>query len=93
MSAGVYSRGKPSDYDRWASLGNEGWDWKSVYPYFIKSEKTLVEDFKDDPNHGTEGYLVTDFVDGGEKINDIMFDAAQELGYPIGKDEISYGKV
>jgi choline dehydrogenase-like flavoprotein len=33
-----YVRGSPQDFDYWASLGNEGWDFQSVLPYFRKSE-------------------------------------------------------
>ena len=32
----VFDRGSKSDYDRWAALGNHGWDWKSLLPYFKK---------------------------------------------------------
>lgn len=33
-----YVRGSPQDYDNWAHLGNTGWDFASVLPYFKKSE-------------------------------------------------------
>ncbi|KAK4702097.1 hypothetical protein P7C70_g4129, partial [Phenoliferia sp. Uapishka_3] len=35
----IYQRGTASSYDSWAALGNEGWDWKSLKPYFEKSVK------------------------------------------------------
>ncbi|KAK7081083.1 hypothetical protein SK128_022646 [Halocaridina rubra] len=35
----VYARGSPRDFDHWASLGNPGWDYLSVLPYFKKSER------------------------------------------------------
>ena len=38
INAMLYVRGHPSDYDDWAALGAEGWDWQSVLPYFLKSE-------------------------------------------------------
>ncbi len=38
INAMLYVRGHPQDYDEWADLGAEGWDWKSVLPYFLKSE-------------------------------------------------------
>jgi len=38
INAMIYIRGQHQDYDRWASLGNSGWDFESVLPYFLKSE-------------------------------------------------------
>jgi choline dehydrogenase len=38
----VYMRGHPNDYDDWASLGNTGWAWKEVLPYFLKSENNVL---------------------------------------------------
>ena len=38
----MYVRGHKEDYDRWAEMGAEGWSYKDVLPYFIKSEKTHV---------------------------------------------------
>jgi choline dehydrogenase-like flavoprotein len=32
----VFDRGSKSDYDRWETLGNEGWGWDSLLPYFKK---------------------------------------------------------
>ncbi|MGC4060142.1 MAG: GMC family oxidoreductase N-terminal domain-containing protein [Aquabacterium sp.] len=34
----IYMRGQQADYDQWAAMGCEGWDWASVLPYFLKSE-------------------------------------------------------
>lgn len=38
INAMLYTRGHPSDYDQWADLGADGWDWQSVLPYFLKSQ-------------------------------------------------------
>lgn len=35
----VYMRGHPLDFDHWESLGNRGWGWEDVLPYFRKSER------------------------------------------------------
>lgn len=34
----VYLRGHPSDFERWSELGNVGWGWRDVLPYFQKAE-------------------------------------------------------
>ena len=33
----MYDRGAAADYDAWEELGNDGWGWKGMYPYFKKS--------------------------------------------------------
>ncbi|MFP3548930.1 GMC family oxidoreductase N-terminal domain-containing protein, partial [Rhizobium sp. SIMBA_035] len=38
INAMVYTRGHHADYDDWAALGNEGWGWNDVFPYFKRSE-------------------------------------------------------
>ena len=34
----LYVRGQHRDYDVWRQLGNKGWSWEDVLPYFIKAE-------------------------------------------------------
>ena len=34
----IYVRSQPEDYDHWAQLGNRGWSWDDVFPYFRKAE-------------------------------------------------------
>lgn len=43
----LYVRGSPHDYDKWANDGAEGWAWKDVFPYFLKSEDNLDQDIAD----------------------------------------------
>ena len=38
INAMIYIRGQKEDYNEWANLGNDGWGWKDVLPYFIKAE-------------------------------------------------------
>ena len=38
VNAMIYMRGRPADYDHWAALGNPGWSFEEVLPYFKKAE-------------------------------------------------------
>lgn len=50
----VYIRGHRLDYDHWAALGNAGWSWEDVLPYFIRSESN---DMGASAFHGSDGLL------------------------------------
>lgn len=41
MNGMMYMRGSRKDYDDWAKLGNTGWSYQDVLPYFLKSEDNL----------------------------------------------------
>ncbi len=38
INAMLYVRGHPADFDEWADLGADGWDWQSLRPWFLASE-------------------------------------------------------
>ncbi len=38
----TYIRGSVAEFDAWEKLGNPGWNWNSIFPYFIKSEQYTV---------------------------------------------------
>lgn len=40
----MFDRGSPSDYDMWEDLGNEGWGWKGLLPYFRKVRYSTIVD-------------------------------------------------
>ncbi|APX12744.1 GMC family oxidoreductase [Tateyamaria omphalii] len=54
INAMLYVRGHRKDYDEWADLGAEGWDWDSVLPYFKRSEGNVRGS---DDLHGGDGPL------------------------------------
>jgi len=58
INANVYVRGNRRDYDRWAKMGNPGWDYKNVLRYFKKSENNIDPVLsRDTKYHGTGGPL------------------------------------
>ena len=56
-NAMAYVRGNRRDYDRWAALGNGGWEYQSVLPYFKKSEQVSIPTLRGNEFHGQEGEL------------------------------------
>jgi choline dehydrogenase len=79
INAMIYMRGQRSDYDHWAALGNRGWSWQEVLPYF-----TRVEDYAHgaDDLHGAGGELRVEERRVSWEILDAWRDAAEECGIP-----------
>jgi choline dehydrogenase len=79
----LYVRGHRLDYDGWAQLGNRGWSYDDVLPYFKKSEnrENDVSEFR-----GVGGPLnVADMCERHELL-DAVIDAAESLGYQRNPD-------
>jgi choline dehydrogenase len=65
----VYIRGDKAEFDAWEALGNEGWNWDSLYPYFKLSENFTIPTpaqvgagaTYEAQDHGESGYLTTGF--------------------------------
>ena len=83
INAMVYIRGHRSDYDRWASLGNPGWSYDDVLPYFKKAE--CNENFRDE-YHGHEGPLSVAKLRSSNRFIEYFFEAAQQLQLPFTDD-------
>lgn len=80
----VYNRGQRADYDGWAALGNPGWGYEDVLPYFKKGETRLGP--ADERYRGRSGPLiVSDPILTGPLAN-LFVEAAQSLGYPYVAD-------
>ncbi|KYM82658.1 Glucose dehydrogenase [acceptor] [Atta colombica] len=82
MNFMIYSRGSPADYNGWEALGNPGWSYKDVLPYFIKSERCKLID-KDVRYHGYEGYLDVMTPPYATPLKERFLKAGQELGYEL----------
>ena len=80
----LYIRGHARDYDIWRQLGNEGWSYDEVMPYFKRSEKNEngPSDF-----HGGDGELgVSNPVFKNNPLHQAFLDAGVEAGYPYNED-------
>lgn len=89
INALIYARGSPLDYDNWSKLGNDGWDYESILPYFKKIE-TLAEN-TNSTEHGNSGYLNVEYFpetmqESIKKIQQSLYSGAQELGLPLVED-------
>lgn len=71
INAMMYLRGVPSDYDGWEAMGNHGWGWQDVLPYFRRSERNSRGG---DAFHGDSGSLyVEDLRDRNPQFAPVMF--------------------
>lgn len=71
----IWTRGDRRDYDGWAELGNPGWSWSDVRPYFDKLESSRVPGTVD---HG--GPVPVEFYDHKTETESAVLDAWDELG-------------
>ena len=84
INAQLYTRGNAADYDLWASEdGCEGWDYRSVLPYFKRAEdnQRFVDDY-----HSYGGPLGVSMPVAALPICDAYIRAGQELGIPYNHD-------
>ena len=72
----IYMRGQKQDYDHWAALGNDGWGWDDVLPYFKRSERHYGPA---DEHHSNEGELYVEKQRLHWPILDAVRDAAREV--------------
>lgn len=79
----IYIRGNPHDYDHWQGLGNPGWSYLDVLPYFKKSEN---QQRGANAYHGVDGELsVTDLVSPAV-VSQRFVDACVAMGYDYNPD-------
>jgi choline dehydrogenase len=79
----IYIRGAPADYDHWAYLGNAGWDYESVLPYFKKSEDYYGGALR---YHGVGGPLSVLRHTNPNPLTDAFIEAAVSVGHPVNYD-------
>lgn len=79
----LYVRGQAEDYDRWSALGNTGWSYDEVLPYFKKSED---QERGESQYHGVGGPLKVSDLRLRRPIADYFIQAAIQAGIPENND-------
>ena len=79
----LYIRGDRHDYDNWKDLGNKGWSYKDVLPYFKKFE---CQENGSNEYHGVDGELKVSNLRLKRKIADLFIKASEEIGIPNNPD-------
>ena len=80
----VYNRGQRMDFDSWAQLGNSGWGYSDVLPYFKRCEQKIGEG--DELYRGRNGNLKITDLDWRHPLCDAFIKGANSLGIPTNTD-------
>ncbi len=84
INAMVHVRGQPHDFEDWAALGNEGWGWDDVLPYFVKAED---HDLGEGRYHGAGGpQHVTEISAKAHPLSRTFIETGKALGLPFAAD-------
>ncbi len=79
----IYVRGQPEDFDHWGQLGNRGWSWDDVEPFFKKSENW---EGQADAVHGKGGPLFTSRTADQPLLCQAAIEAGQQIGLEYRED-------
>lgn len=79
----LYVRGQQEDYNRWAQIGNHGWSYEEVLPYFKKSED---QERGADYYHGVGGPLKVSDLRLRRPIAEHFIEGAKDIGIPFNAD-------
>lgn len=77
----IYNRGNPRDFDGWAALGNDGWSYKEILPYFLKSERANLRGKEYSPFHNPYGPLSVEDVPWRSRISRAFVKGSKQLGH------------
>jgi len=80
----IYNRGQPMDFDTWAQLGNRGWGYADVLPYFRRMERRIGDG--DPLFRGRDGALAVTDIDWRHPLCDAFIEGAVEAGIPRNAD-------
>ena len=74
----IFIRGQPQDYDNWAAMGNTGWSWNDVLPYFVSLEQN---ERGASEWHGDEGPQAVSDISQVNPLAEAFIEACTEAGY------------
>ncbi|MBC9882273.1 choline dehydrogenase [Bradyrhizobium sp. INPA01-394B] len=80
----IYNRGQRMDFDTWAQMGNRGWGYADVLPYFKRLEKRVGEG--DSTFRGRDGKLTVTTMDWRDPLCEAFMEGAVSLGIPRNPD-------
>lgn len=80
----IYNRGQRMDFDVWAQMGNRGWGYADVLPYFKRGERREGEG--DDTFRGRDGSFVVGDIDWHHPLCEAFIDGAESIGVPRNPD-------
>jgi choline dehydrogenase-like flavoprotein len=75
----AYFRGPARDFDDWAAMGNPGWSYADLLPYFLRSEHN--PEYADSPYHATGGPMGVSFPTSRNVLCDAFNASMASLGY------------
>lgn len=83
LNAMIFMRGNPNDYNRWAEMGNEGWSYPELLPYFRKLQN---QERGESEHHGVGGPINTANLRDPNPLSNAFVEAAQQAGYEKNDD-------
>ncbi len=83
VNAMIYARGHRADYDHWAALGNTGWAFDDVLPYFKRAENN---ERGADALHGSGGPLNVKDLTSPNRFGPVFVQAGKQAGYRENRD-------
>lgn len=81
----AYNRGQSMDFDSWSQMGNRGWGYADVLPYFKRSERRIGGN-DDGTYHGTDGELEVTDIDATHPLCDAFVEGCVNMGIPRNPD-------
>ena len=80
----IYNRGQRQDFDTWAQLGNRGWGYPDMLPYFKRLERRVGEG--EETFRGRDGNLTVTTMDWRDPLCEAFMAGAMSLGIPRNPD-------